>query len=261
MGARAAITLLVAIFCASSSLAAQDSNAIHFWWDARLPLGKPDPNALVNENASPRIHRNSDFETFYSKYARALEQTARDPRVRLNPNFIAALVAKESGFDPNATSHVPANGLAQITHIADADMLIITRDAPAFQWMHPEVSRWPRHPVVHRADASKAVTDSLLKAGTIRAQTEYLFDPNIALRAGTFWLRILATIWLEDEWPGMYGTFARKQLNGGEPQQYQISRSFPFAATLSLQAAESRLLDEIVTNLTDDIFNRIFSNW
>jgi hypothetical protein len=53
----------------------------------------------------------------------------------------------------------------------------------------------------------------------------------------------------------------RNQLNGGEPQEYQVSRSFPFSATLSLQAAESRLLDEIVTNLTDDIFNRIFSNW
>src|SRR5215218_2813120 len=53
----------------------------------------------------------------------------------------------------------------------------------------------------------------------------------------------------------------RNQLSGTEPQQYQISRSFPFAATLSLQAAESRLLDEIITNLTDDIFNRIFSNW
>jgi hypothetical protein len=53
----------------------------------------------------------------------------------------------------------------------------------------------------------------------------------------------------------------RNQLSGGEPQQYQINRSFPFSASLSLQAAESRLLDDIVTNLTDDIFNRIFSNW
>jgi hypothetical protein len=53
----------------------------------------------------------------------------------------------------------------------------------------------------------------------------------------------------------------RNQLSGGEPQEFQVSRSFPFSATLSLQSAESRLLDEIVTNLTDDIFNRLFSNW
>ena len=51
------------------------------------------------------------------------------------------------------------------------------------------------------------------------------------------------------------------QLHGKEPKEYQVTRSFPFSASLSLQAAESRLLDEIVTNLTDDIFNRIFSEW
>jgi len=53
----------------------------------------------------------------------------------------------------------------------------------------------------------------------------------------------------------------RNQLAGGDPQEFQITRSFPFAASLSLQAAQARLQDEIVTNLTDDIFNRLFSNW
>jgi hypothetical protein len=44
-------------------------------------------------------------------------------------------------------------------------------------------------------------------------------------------------------------------------QEFDISRSFPFDARKSLQAAESDLLDEMVRNLTDDIFNRIFSDW
>jgi hypothetical protein len=47
----------------------------------------------------------------------------------------------------------------------------------------------------------------------------------------------------------------------GKVQEFDISRSFPFSATLSLQAAESQLMDEMVRNLADDIFNRIFSNW
>jgi hypothetical protein len=47
----------------------------------------------------------------------------------------------------------------------------------------------------------------------------------------------------------------------GQVQEYDVSRSFEFASTLSLQAAESQLMDEMVRNLTDDIFNRIFSNW
>jgi hypothetical protein len=44
-------------------------------------------------------------------------------------------------------------------------------------------------------------------------------------------------------------------------QEFDVSRGFEFSANLSLQAAEARLLDEMVRNLTDDIFNRIFSNW
>lgn len=47
----------------------------------------------------------------------------------------------------------------------------------------------------------------------------------------------------------------------GEKQEYDVTRAFPFNASLSLQAAESQLLDEMVRNLSDDIFNRIFSNW
>lgn len=44
-------------------------------------------------------------------------------------------------------------------------------------------------------------------------------------------------------------------------EEYDVSRSFEFNANLSLQAAESQLLDEMVRNLTDDMFNRMFSNW
>ena len=47
----------------------------------------------------------------------------------------------------------------------------------------------------------------------------------------------------------------------GEVKEYDISRAFPFNASLSLQAAEAQLMDEIVRNLSDDIFNRIFSTW
>ncbi len=44
-------------------------------------------------------------------------------------------------------------------------------------------------------------------------------------------------------------------------QDYEVSRNFEFSASSSLQAAESRMLDEMVRTLTDEIFNRIFSNW
>lgn len=40
-----------------------------------------------------------------------------------------------------------------------------------------------------------------------------------------------------------------------------ITRNFDFDAALSLQQAEAQKGEEILRNLTDEIFNRIFSNW
>ncbi len=43
--------------------------------------------------------------------------------------------------------------------------------------------------------------------------------------------------------------------------EFDVSRSFDYSANLSLQQAEAQLLDEVVRSLTDDIFNKIFSDW
>ena len=50
-------------------------------------------------------------------------------------------------------------------------------------------------------------------------------------------------------------------LKAGETKEYDISRNFDFPSSQTLQQAESSLLTEIIRGLTDDIFNRIFSNW
>ncbi|HJV20776.1 MAG TPA: LptE family protein [Sediminibacterium sp.] len=44
-------------------------------------------------------------------------------------------------------------------------------------------------------------------------------------------------------------------------EEFDVSRSFDYSANLSLQQAEGQLLDEVVRTITDEIFNRIFSNW
>ncbi|MFM7645085.1 MAG: LPS assembly lipoprotein LptE [Sphingomonadales bacterium] len=46
-----------------------------------------------------------------------------------------------------------------------------------------------------------------------------------------------------------------------ESKRYDVSRSFEFNGALSFQAAESSLGDEMTRTLTDDIFNKLFSNW
>lgn len=43
--------------------------------------------------------------------------------------------------------------------------------------------------------------------------------------------------------------------------EFDVSRNFDFSANLTLNQAESQLMEEIVRSITDDIFNQIFSNW
>ena len=43
--------------------------------------------------------------------------------------------------------------------------------------------------------------------------------------------------------------------------EFDVSRNFDFSANLTLNQAESQLMDEIIRSITDDIFNQIFSNW
>jgi hypothetical protein len=46
-----------------------------------------------------------------------------------------------------------------------------------------------------------------------------------------------------------------------KPQEFDVSRDFDFAAGLTITQAESQLLSDIIKNETDEIFNRMFSNW
>ena len=193
------------------------ADAIRFHHHPSLSLATPPADAFVNENGTPRINQPAAYEHFKRELAPRLIEWAADPRINLNPAYVAALLTKESGFELTATSNVPANGLAQITHIADLDLRIITEGVPDLAWMHREVSRWPRDAHVHTEHATKARTDSLVSSGALHARNEYLLNGEQSLRAALFWLHILGRVWTEDEWPGEYGREARELLNDGRP--------------------------------------------
>ena len=40
-----------------------------------------------------------------------------------------------------------------------------------------------------------------------------------------------------------------------------VSRNFDFSASTSLSDAETQLMPTIISNMTDEIFNKLFSNW
>jgi hypothetical protein len=52
----------------------------------------------------------------------------------------------------------------------------------------------------------------------------------------------------------------KKTLENKE-QEFDVTRNFDFSANLTLSQAEVQLMSDILRNITDDIFNQIFSNW
>jgi len=46
-----------------------------------------------------------------------------------------------------------------------------------------------------------------------------------------------------------------------EEKEHDVTKSFPFPGQSSLQQVETTLTDEIVRGMSDEIFNRLFSNW
>jgi hypothetical protein len=52
----------------------------------------------------------------------------------------------------------------------------------------------------------------------------------------------------------------KKTLDNKE-QEFDVTRNFDFSANLTLNQAEGQLMEDILRNITDDIFNQIFSNW
>ncbi|MEJ7736577.1 MAG: LPS assembly lipoprotein LptE [Chitinophagaceae bacterium] len=53
----------------------------------------------------------------------------------------------------------------------------------------------------------------------------------------------------------------KNRLDDSKSFEADVSRNFDFSATLSLDQAQAQLTGTIIQNLTDEIFNRIFSNW
>jgi outer membrane lipopolysaccharide assembly protein LptE/RlpB len=60
---------------------------------------------------------------------------------------------------------------------------------------------------------------------------------------------------------GVNITLLDRKTPNAEPKNFSISRSFDFSANLTLPQAEQKINDEMIRNLVDEIFNRIFSDW
>lgn len=53
----------------------------------------------------------------------------------------------------------------------------------------------------------------------------------------------------------------KNRLDEKKDFEVDVTRNFPFSALLSFTDAQNRLMDDILKNMSDDIFNKVFSNW
>lgn len=44
-------------------------------------------------------------------------------------------------------------------------------------------------------------------------------------------------------------------------EEFDVTRNFDYSASKTLQQAEAEMIEQIVKNVTDEIFNKLFSNW
>jgi hypothetical protein len=183
-----------------------------------LRLGRPKRDHVRNLNASVAITP-SRWEYFYGELAPSLDQWAADPRLDVNPNLVAAILVAESRMDSLLVSLNPDHGIAQLTQYSDA-FILDRAPLPTFgmDWIAAEARTWPRHPTVHRFDATRAEIVALIQSGEVSAASEYFFRPVQALRGLLFDLRLIEATWTTDgvTW-GQFGSWAREHINGGAP--------------------------------------------
>jgi hypothetical protein len=185
---------------------------------ADLRLGRPAREHVVNLNGSVAITP-SRWKYFHDNLAPSLDQWAADGRLNINPNLIAAILVAESRMDSLLVSVNPDHGIAQLTQHSDA-FILDRAPRPTFgmEWIATEARAWPRHPTVHRLDATRDEVVALMQRGEVTAEREYFFRPVQALRGLLFDLRLIEATWTTDgvTW-GQFGTWARDRINGGAP--------------------------------------------
>lgn len=99
---------------------------------------------------------------------------------KLNPFFVAALVAQESSFNPKALSPSRAMGLTQVTPLGEGEIIRRFTD-------------WPRYPGA--SEMSFPILKLAVLGGQIHAGNEWRLDPSLSIQGGVEYLSYLGEYW------------------------------------------------------------------
>jgi soluble lytic murein transglycosylase-like protein len=103
---------------------------------------------------------------------------------KINPSFLAGLIAQESAFDHRAISWARAIGLTQITKLAE-------------QEVSKFYSHWPRYDGLD--SLSLPILKTMIITGQINAHNEWRLNPQMSIRGGLTYLTLLSNYWRRPE--------------------------------------------------------------
>lgn len=116
------------------------------------------------------------------EYVQLINKHAR--RERLNPYYLAALIAQESSFDPQAISSAKALGLTQITSLGEGELLKNKND-------------WPRYPGIENMSVIELRLAVL--NGKVNPVNEWRLNPDLSILGGAGYLAYLNKYWNKPE--------------------------------------------------------------
>ena len=116
------------------------------------------------------------------EYINTINSTAAEHR--LNPTFLAGLIAQESGFNPSQVSHAKAIGLTQVTSIADEEIKKI----------RPE---WQSDPRIDKLSVYEI--ERLIKRQEINRKQDWRLNPKQAIEGGALYVNYLINYWGQPE--------------------------------------------------------------
>lgn len=145
---------------------------------------------------SPIVHT-EDF-TVSADLLALLERKAKDENI--NQGLLAAMMAQESGFNPEAVSHAKALGLMQITSLGEAEII-------------KEFSQWPRYPEIGEMPVPLVKFNVTTKK--INGSNEWRLNPELSVQGGIAYIKFLNEYWKKDP---------PKFLENSEELDWQLSR-------------------------------------